>query len=81
MCAAELPLESICIEALWLSALFNSRLAGFTLRVQPTGVRSYYARFGRNRWCALVEWALCGQTKREKDVRRCWAMRFTAVTL
>src|SRR6202795_1233417 len=29
--------------------IYDSRLAGFTLRVQPTGVRSYYARFGRNR--------------------------------
>jgi integrase len=27
--------------------------AGFTLRVQPTGVRSYYARFGRSRRIAL----------------------------
>jgi hypothetical protein len=42
--------------------IYDSRLSGFTLRVQPTGVRSYYARFGRNcqfalgklgtlRWC------------------------------
>ena len=29
--------------------IYDSRLPGFTLRVQPTGVRSYYARFGRNR--------------------------------
>jgi hypothetical protein len=29
--------------------IYDSRLCGFTLRVQPTGVRSYYARFGRNR--------------------------------
>lgn len=29
--------------------IYDSRLSGFTLRVQPTGVRSYYARFGRNR--------------------------------
>ena len=28
---------------------YDTRLAGFTLRVQPSGVRSYYARFGRNR--------------------------------
>jgi hypothetical protein len=29
--------------------IYDNRLHGFTLRVQPTGVRSYYARFGRNR--------------------------------
>jgi hypothetical protein len=33
--------------------IYDSRLSGFTLRVQPTGVRSYYARFGRNRQFAL----------------------------
>jgi integrase len=33
--------------------IYDSRLSGFTLRVQPTGVRSYYARFGRNRRVAL----------------------------
>lgn len=33
--------------------IYDSRLPGFTLRVQPTGVRSYYARFGRNRRFAL----------------------------
>lgn len=33
--------------------IYDSRLAGFTLRVQPTGVRSYYARLGRNRRFAL----------------------------
>jgi integrase len=33
--------------------IYDNRLAGFTLRVQPTGVRSYYARFGRNRRYAL----------------------------
>jgi len=33
--------------------LYDSRLPGFTLRVQPSGVRSYYARFGRNRRVAL----------------------------
>jgi len=32
---------------------YDSRLPGFTLRVQPTGVRSSYARFGRNRRFAL----------------------------
>ena len=33
--------------------IYDNRLAGFTLRVQPTGVRSYYARFGRNRRYSL----------------------------
>src|SRR5207248_11463111 len=33
---------------------YDNRLAGFMLRVQPSGVRSYYARFGRNRRVALV---------------------------
>jgi integrase len=33
--------------------IYDSRLHGFTLRVQPTGIRSYYARFGRNRRFAL----------------------------
>jgi integrase len=33
--------------------IYDSRLSGFTLRVQPTGMRSYYARFGRNRRIAL----------------------------
>ena len=29
--------------------IYDSRLPGFTLRVQPSGICSYYARFGRNR--------------------------------
>jgi integrase len=33
--------------------IYDSRLPGFTLRVQPSGVRSYYARFGRNRRVVL----------------------------
>jgi integrase len=33
--------------------IYDSRLPGFTLRVQPSGVRSYYARFGRNRRITL----------------------------
>jgi len=33
--------------------IYDSRLSGFTLRVQPSGIRSYYARFGRNRRVAL----------------------------
>jgi hypothetical protein len=32
---------------------YDTRLSGFTLRVQPSGVRSYYARIGRNRRIAL----------------------------
>ena len=35
--------------------IYDCRLHGFTLRVQPTGVRSYYARFGRSRRVALVK--------------------------
>jgi hypothetical protein len=31
----------------------DSRLTGFILRVQPSGVRTYYARFGRNRRVVL----------------------------
>ena len=33
--------------------IYDCRLSGFTLRVQPRSVRSYYARFGRNRRVAL----------------------------
>jgi len=33
--------------------IYDCRLSGFTLRVQPSGARSYYARFGRNRRVAL----------------------------
>ena len=33
--------------------IYDSRLPGFTLRVQPSGICSYYARFGRNRRIAL----------------------------
>lgn len=33
--------------------VYDSRLPGFTLRVQPSGVRSYYARFGRSGRVAL----------------------------
>lgn len=31
----------------------DTRLSGFVLRVQPSGVRTYYARFGRNRRVVL----------------------------
>ena len=33
--------------------IYDNRLRGFTLRVQPTGMRSYYARLGRNYRIAL----------------------------
>jgi Arm DNA-binding domain len=33
--------------------IYDNRLRGFTLRVQPSGHRSYYVRFGRNRRIAL----------------------------
>jgi Arm DNA-binding domain len=33
--------------------IYDSRLSGFTLLVQPSGVRTYYARFGRNRRATL----------------------------
>ncbi|TLY77432.1 MAG: DUF4102 domain-containing protein [Gammaproteobacteria bacterium] len=33
--------------------IYASRLPGFTLRVQPSGVRWYYARFRRNRRVVL----------------------------
>jgi integrase len=33
--------------------IYDNRLPGFMLRVQPSGVRSYYARFGRNRRVVL----------------------------
>ena len=46
--------------------IYDTRLSGFTLRKQPSGVRSYYARFGRNRRIAL------GHTGRmEPDEARC----------
>ena len=33
--------------------IYDTRLSGFTLRIQPSGALSYYARFGRNRRFAL----------------------------
>jgi hypothetical protein len=33
--------------------IYDTRLHGFTLRVQPSGVCCYYARIGRNRRIAL----------------------------
>jgi hypothetical protein len=57
--------------------IYDSRLSGFTLRVQPTGVRSYYARFGRSRRIALGK---VGTLLPGSDVSRYWAMWRTAVT-
>jgi len=48
--------------------IYDSRLPGFTLRVQPTGVRSYYARFGRYRRVAL---GLAGSIEPEEARERC----------
>ena len=33
--------------------IYDSRLSGFVLRIQPSGIRTYYARFGRNRRVVL----------------------------
>ena len=33
--------------------IWDSRLSGFVLRIQPSGARSYYAQFGRHRRVAL----------------------------
>jgi hypothetical protein len=33
--------------------IYDNQLSGFTLKVQPSGVRSYYALFGRNRRVVL----------------------------
>lgn len=33
--------------------IYDNRLSGFILRIQPSGVRSFYARFGRNRRVVL----------------------------
>jgi integrase len=33
--------------------IYDTRLSGFVLRIQPSGVRTYYARFGRNRRVVL----------------------------
>lgn len=47
--------------------VYDSRFPGFTLRVQPSGVRSYYARFGRNRRISLGKvGALLPEEAREK---------------
>jgi len=46
----------------------DTRLPGFTLRVQPSGIRSYYARLGRNRRLALGK---VGELSPEKARERC----------
>lgn len=47
--------------------IYDSRLPGFTLRVQPSGARSYYARFGRNRRVVLGKvGALAPEEARER---------------
>jgi hypothetical protein len=33
--------------------IYDTRLRGFTLRIQPSGSRSYYVRLGRNHRLAL----------------------------
>src|SRR5437016_14188129 len=48
--------------------IYDSRLIGFTLRVQPSGVRSYYARFGRNRRVALAQ---AGMIEPDEARERC----------
>jgi integrase len=48
--------------------IYDSRLSGFTLRVQPSGVQSYYARFGRNRRVALGQ---AGSIEPDEARERC----------
>src|SRR5438067_12511219 len=48
--------------------IYDSRLIGFTLRVQPSGVRSYYARFGRNRRVAIGQ---AGMIEPDEARERC----------
>jgi integrase len=48
--------------------IYDTRLSGFTLRVQPSGIRSYYARFGRNRRVAL---GLAGMIEPDEARDRC----------
>lgn len=50
---AKLLLSKLAQPAIKPFEIYDSRFAGFTLRVQPTGVRSYYARLGRSRRIAL----------------------------
>ena len=47
--------------------IYDTRLPGFTLRVQPSGVRSYYARFGRNLRVVLGQaWTIEPDEARER---------------
>jgi integrase len=48
--------------------IYDSRLPGFTLRVQPSGVRSYYARLGRSERVALGK---VGQFTADEARERC----------
>jgi integrase len=48
--------------------IYDSRLPGFTLRVQPSGARSYYARFGRNRRVVVAK---VGRVSPEEARERC----------
>jgi integrase len=48
--------------------IYDRRLVGFTLRVQPSGARSYYARLGRNRRVALGK---VGELKPDEARERC----------
>jgi hypothetical protein len=50
---ARLLASSIAQPAAKPFEIYDTRLPGFALRVQPSGVRSYYARFGRNRRISL----------------------------
>jgi Arm DNA-binding domain len=60
--------------------IYDNRLSGFTLRVQPTGVRSYYARFGRNRRFALGKVGTLRPDEARDRCQRCSAMWPTAGT-
>jgi hypothetical protein len=48
--------------------IYDSRLSGFVLRIQPSGVRAFYTRFGRNRRVVLGR---VGTIAPEKARARC----------
>ena len=50
--------------------IYDNRLSGSMLRVQPSGVRSYYARFGRTRRVVLGKVGTVTPEERGSDVRR-----------
>jgi Arm DNA-binding domain len=50
---AKLLTSNLAQPAIKPFEIYDTRLPGFTLRVQPSGVPAYYARFGRNRRIAL----------------------------